>query len=282
MRDGHVQPRLESTYFGDEGSDYARMGRVLEYTARKHCPHWAVNVRPIVPEPVQGTERSAYFIANTQKLDIWCRTIEEAPAGDRVLLLDSDTLFVNGIDDIWDRDFDIAYTVRPEYIIPINTGAVFVRVTPETRAFMRRWREETTAMYRDVPHHLKWKEKYGGITQASLGCLLERGDHGLNLLTVLCAEWNCEDSAWGHFDPAFTRILHVKSGLRRLIFGGDVGPPQEPWWTNEDLMPLARYWHGLEREALRAERDAAAAGPSVPDAPIAAPPGAGTAREVFA
>lgn len=251
------RPRLESTYFGEEGSSYTRMGRVLEYTARRHCPGWAVNVTPIVPEPVRGTERTAYFVANTQKLDIWCRTIIEAPAGDRILLLDSDTFFVNGIDDVWDRDFDLAYTVRPEYIIPFNTGAVFVRVTPETKAFMARWQEETGAMYRDVPHHLKWKEKYGGITQASLGCLLETWDHGLNLLPLPCTEWNCEDSAWGEFDPGFTRILHVKSGLRRLIFEGDVGRPQHPWWTNEDLAPLAAHWHALEQEASQARAHAA-------------------------
>ncbi|HEX8393194.1 MAG TPA: hypothetical protein VF665_12690 [Longimicrobium sp.] len=279
MTDLKSRPRLESTYFGGEGSEYARMARVLAYTARKHCPDWIVNVRATVPEPVHGTERSAYFIANTQKLDLWCRTVDEAAEGDRMVLMDADTYFENGIDDVWDREFDIAYTVRPEYIIPINTGAVFVRVTPGTRAFMQRWREETAAMYADVPHHLKWKEKYGGITQASLGCLLERGGHGLNLHTLPCTEWNCEDSAWGRYDPAVTRIVHIKSGLRRLIFNGDVGHAQHPWWTNEDLAPLAARWLAVEREAEQAE---AAAAPPASDQTPAAPAGAAPFQEVFA
>lgn len=292
------QPRLEAPYFGDEGGIYARMAHVLDYTARRHCPGWAVNVRRIEPEPVPGTQREYKFVANTQKLDDWCRVIREAPIGDRICLIDGDVFFVNGIDDVWDRDFDIAYTVRPEYIIPINGGVVFVRVTPETRAFMERWRQVNAAMYGDEVFHMEWKVKYGGLNQASFGCLLETWDHGLNLLTLPCTEWNCEDSAWGEFDPAFTRILHVKSGLRRLIFDGDVGPPQEPWWTNEDLMPLARYWLALEEEATQAEEDAAAgaSGPGrVPLHPdlflpsrgyrtdtIAAPAGAPQAEEVLA
>ena len=175
----------------------------------------------------------------------------EAPLGDRICLIDGDTFFVNGIDDVWDRDFDLAYTVR-DFIIPFNGGVVFVRVTPRTQEFMERWRQVNAAMYHDVSYHMKWKEKYGGLNQASFGCLLEDG-HGLDLLTLPCTEWNCEDSCWGAFDPARTRIVHVKSGLRRLIFQGDVGPPQEPWWTNDDLMPLARRWHALERAARQAE-----------------------------
>lgn len=259
MSDRSKQPRLESLYFGAEGSRYARMARVLDYTARRHCPNWAINVRAVEPEPVQGLQRETLLVVNTQKLDLWCRTIIEAPVGDRICLMDSDTLLVNGLDDAWDLDFDFAYTVR-DYIIPINAGVLFVRVTPETKAFMQRWSDVNAAMYADVPYHLQWKEKYGGMTQASLGSILESDDHGLNLLTLPCREWNCEDSSWGEFDPAVTRVLHIKSGLRELIFRGDVGPPQYPGWTNEMLMPLADHWKALEREAEEAAKPAAVPG----------------------
>ncbi|HEX2206412.1 MAG TPA: hypothetical protein VHG93_01960 [Longimicrobium sp.] len=293
MRDHHRRPRLEGPYFGGEGSIYARMGRVLDYTAQRHCPGWTINVKPVEPEPIRGVRRDARFVVNTQKLDLWCRTIVEAPVGDRICLIDSDTFVVNGIDDVWDRDFDLAYTVR-DYIIPFNSGVMFVRVTPQTKAFMQRWRDENAAMYGDVSCHMKWREKYGGMTQASLGRLLERDDHGLNLLTLPCGEWNCEDSCWGDFDPARTRIVHVKSGLRRLIFQGDVGAPQYPWWTSENLMPLARRWHALERDAKKAEEYAAirswfGAVPTTAldfgarfNETIAASVGAAEAEEVFA
>jgi len=253
MSDHDRQPRLESPYFGAEGSMYARMARVLDYTARRHCPGWAVNVRQTEPEPVIGERRRALLIVNTQKLGLWCRTILEAPVGDRICLIDSDTFLVNGFDGVWDQDFDIAITVR-DFVIPINTGVIFVRVTPQTKAFMQRWHDVNAAMYADIPFHTQWAEKYGGMTQASLGSILESGDHGLNVLNLPCREWNCEDSSWGEFDPAVTRVLHVKSGLRRLIFTGDVGSPhhpgwlQHPGWTNEDLAPLARHWLALEQE----------------------------------
>lgn len=287
------RPRLEGPYFGDEGSIYARMARVLEHTARKHCPEWRINVSAVQPEAPRGARRESKFLVNTQKLDLWCRIITEAPLGDRICLIDSDTFLVNGMDGVWELDFDLAYTVR-DYIIPINAGVLFVRVTPRTRAFMQRWRRENAEMYADVAYHMQWKEKYGGMTQASLGRILEDGDHGLNLLELPCAEWNCEDSAWGAFDTASTRVVHVKSGLRRLIFQGDVGAPQHPWWTNQDLAPLAGRWHALEQEARQAEADAvirswfeteapaAAESGADPNETIAAPVRAARADKVFA
>ena len=259
MSDRHDRkPRLEAPYFGEEGGAYARMGRVLEYTARRHCPGWAVNVAAVHPAAVPGAQREATFVANTQKLELWCRIVREAPDGDRICLMDGDTFFENGIDDVWEREFDLAYTVR-DYIIPFNGGVLFVRVNERTKAFMERWRRENEAMYRDVDYHLAWKPKFGGLNQASFGRILEAGDHGLSILPLPCEEWNCEDSCWDRYDPAATRIVHVKSGLRRLIFNGDMGLPQYPWWTNEDLAPLARRWQALERQALRAQARAAAA-----------------------
>jgi hypothetical protein len=233
---------------------YARMARVLDYTARRHCPRWVVNVRQTEPEPVIGEHRETIAVVNTQKLGIWCRIILEAPVGDRICLIDSDTFLVNGLDDVWDRDFDIAITVR-DFVLPLNAGVVFVHVTPQSKTFMQRWYDVSAAMYADIPYHVLWRKKYGGMTQASLGNILESGDHGANVLTLPCREWNCEDSCWGKFDPAATRVVHVKSGLRRLIFNGDVGDPERPgWrqypgWTNEDLAPLARHWLALEQEA---------------------------------
>jgi hypothetical protein len=274
------RPRLEGPYFGAEGSIYARMARVLEHTAHTHCPGWRINVGAVQPEPLQGPQRESKFVVNTQKLDLWCRTINEAPIGDRICLIDSDTFLVNGLDDVWELDFDIAYTVR-DYIIPINAGVLFVRVTPRTREFFRRWRRETVEMYADVAYHMQWKEKYGGMTQASLGRILEDDDHGLNLLTLPCAEWNCEDSVWGTFDPASTRVVHVKSGLRRLIFQGDVGAPQHPWWTNDDLAPLARRWDALEQEAKKAD-EYAVIREFFNNETIAAPVRAARADKVFA
>jgi len=250
------RPRVEAPYFEGPSNMYTRMARVLEYTARQHCSRWAINVSAIVPEPISGSQREAKFVANSQKLDRWCQIITEAPTGSRILLLDVDTFFVNPIDDIWDHDFDLAYTVR-SYILPFNGGVVFARATPRTKAFMNRWREQNAAMYADEHYHMQWKQKYGGINQASFGCVLD-SDHGATLLKLPCVEWNCEDSCWHQFDPRLTRIVHVKSGLRRLIFEGRVWPRAEPYWTEERLTPLAERWLALEREATYADAEMSA------------------------
>lgn len=67
----------------------------------------------------------------------------------------------------------------------------------------------------------------------------------LDIRQLPCAEWNCEDSSWKHFDPAVTRILHVKSQLRSAIFGDDGRPAKA-----EHLVDV---WRRLERQML-AER----------------------------
>ncbi|HZG43904.1 MAG TPA: hypothetical protein VEY93_13135 [Longimicrobium sp.] len=202
---------------------------------------------------MHGLQRETLLVVNTQKLDLWCRTIIAAPVGDRICLTDSDTFLVNSRGDAWDLDFDIAYTVR-DYIIPINAGVLFVRVTPESKAFMQRWRDVNAAMYPDVPYHLRWKEKYGGMTPG------ERGQHPRERRPR--AEPSHPplprvESRGPGLGRAVTRVLHVKSGLRELIFRGDVGPPQYPGWTNAMLMPLADRWKALEREAEEAAKHAA-------------------------
>jgi hypothetical protein len=255
------RPRLESVYFDGPDSKYSRMARVLEHTAQRYCRGWAINVKTIAPEPVKSAINHAGCEANSQKLDEWCRTIMEAPIGDRILLIDADTFFTNPIDDIWDYDFDIAYTIRT-YDLPINGGVVFVRVTPETKEFVDVWRYKNNRMLADAEFHRQWKRLYGGINQASFGYLINSIEHRLNLLTLRCAEWNCEDSCWDTFDPGFTRIVHVKSGLRRWVFPPAPGDRSRHFLHPESVLrPLADRWYALEQEVL--EQDVAHA--TVPD-----------------
>ena len=43
-------PRLVSCYFGSGAAgQWPRLARVLELSARRHCPEWQVDVRAIVP-----------------------------------------------------------------------------------------------------------------------------------------------------------------------------------------------------------------------------------------
>lgn len=218
-------PKLEACYFLPErpsdAAIWTRLAAVLEASARVHCAGWDVQVRqlPPPPRPPWNGTCSSGFIGNTLKLEYWSTLVAEANEGDWLLLLDADTLILQPLDAIWDQPFDVAYTVRPPSCkYPLNAGVVFVRVSPGTVAFFRDWCAQNRIVLQNTFAVQPWRRQFGGLNQAALGKLLgERGAAGLTLLEVPCVEWNCEDSTWAAFDPALTRILHVKSALRAAV-----------------------------------------------------------------
>lgn len=67
----------------------------------------------------------------------------------------------------------------------------------------------------------------------------------MNLLGIPCVEWNCEDSAWESFDPRKTRIVHVKSALRRAIFDRNAEDMAKP-----GVARLVEMWKDIEAGVL--------------------------------
>jgi|GEM_PF-2050441 len=243
-----MKPVLEACYFGaDPDHLWVRMATVLRFTAETYCPNWEIQVRHVRPEPMRSALGIPSHVHNTQKMEHWYHVVTGAPDGARLLLMDADTMILRPLDDVWDRDFDIAYTVKEQTRFPFNSGVVFLRVSDRTRAFVEEWRRENRRMLGDSRHHQVWRKQYGGINQAALGYMLSKGDRaGVHLLTLPCCEWNCEDSSWARFDPATTRIVHIKSGLRRAIFFGLPLP-------SSGVAELTKTWKALERAALEAE-----------------------------
>lgn len=242
-----MTPRLIACVFG--GAPYDRLAKVLAATARQHCGHWDLRIAPITPavvDPLTGERLTSAIgkethVQNTQKMEAWAAAVEAAPDGTGMLLIDADTIIVRSLDDIWDREFDFAYTTKPSRF-PFNSGVVLLRANARSRAFVQRWRVENLAMLRDAQHHREWRNRYGGINQAALGRALEAGwTNDLQILELPCVEWNCEDASWRAFDPAVTRIVHVKSALRLAVLGL---APALPY-----LRPLVDLWRRLERAA---------------------------------
>ena len=237
--------RLESCFFAVPGIDqFPRLARVLEHTARKHCPNWQIRVRPMDWRRFQMYSRvSESNVANVQKIADWCDVVVAAPDGDCIALLDTDPFIVNPLDPVWKIPFDVAYTARPNScVMPINAGVVFVRVSPQTREFFLLWRDENIRMLADGDYHEFWMRRYGGINQAALGAVIHRKPV-VHMVDLPCVEWNCEDTTWSEFDDARTRIVHVKSGLRRAIF--NLSP------ATDVMRPLVRRWRALEHDANR-------------------------------
>ena len=252
-------PRLAACSFGTgAGEQWPRLARVLAATAAHHCPHWSRSIVALpVPPPIRRAGVTAAYGHNAHKTAWWAARVAEAPTGTRLLLVDVDLMILQPLDALWAEPFDLAYTVRTAARFPFNAGVVAVRVSDPIRAFMRRWDEMCLTLLGDPLLHLRYRRLYGGLAQAALGAVLEGHAPSLTMRTLPCAEWNCEDSAWRNFDPARTRIVHVKSGLRRAIFCGAPAPPP--------LRPLITLWRRLEQASLAAAAPAASAatGPQV-------------------
>ena len=243
----------EAVRLRDQGDMYERLARVLHYTAQAHCPDWSVLVERLDEkkleryEPASGNQSHVW---NTWKLDWWRRRIIDAPDGARVLLIDGDTFITRALDDAWSLDFDVAITMRHRHLtkppgisggIPFNAGVIFLRVTDRTRAFMESWWRANLRFLGSQAEHEPWRKRYAGINQAALGYLLEQAQHGCEVRELPCVEWNCCE--WALYDPEVTRIVHVKSGLRRVTF-------QRPGAaSNPRLQELAKLWRRIEQQS---------------------------------
>lgn len=240
-----MKPIVAAGFFPNGGNDpirqYERMARVLEHTLAVHCARWDRRVEEFSIDLKASRPMDDSYVWNTQKMLFWSRLVDETPDGAELLLLDADTIVLRPLDDLWAHQFDLAYTTKENTRMPFNTGVLALRLSPAIRAFHDRWVTEQLKMLRDQAFHVQYRHKYGGIHQAALGYLFERGDaKHLNVLKLPCAEWNCEDATWRQFSADRTRIVHVKSGLRSAVFGR--GP------CHAHLQPMVNLWRRLERE----------------------------------
>jgi hypothetical protein len=227
---------LASVWFG--GSEFGRMARVLETSARSWCPSWDVRVRQVTRPEFSGPRSSQAQIDNGWKLTLWTQIVNAEPDGSQVLIVDADTFVVGNLDELWETEFDFAYTGREQSRFPLNAGVIAVRVNDASRAFMSAWSARDKSFFNNDAARMPWRERYGGYNQASLGSLLEGGyPAGVRVGRVPCSKWNCEDSSWAGFGST-TRIVHVKGALRTSIFGTG--------WKR-DLAPLVRLWRDWER-----------------------------------
>ena len=250
------RPQLVASWFGtgSQGEMFRRLADVLEYSAVKHNPAWQVNVAHLEPPPHPSAIGQPSHEWNTQKMEHWVQRALAAPNGALVALLDGDTMVTGPLDEVWKKPFDVAYTIRDGDRLPLNAGVVFLRISDLTRAFMRDWWAWNLHFlnpmnYPDVngqkEPHAFWRRRYAGINQASLGYMLEKAPHGCQVLKLPCSIWNC--CSWERYEEGETRIVHVKSALRRRVFQLPPITPKTP-----KVQELCNLWHRMEAEAKAA------------------------------
>lgn len=235
--------------------DYGRLLRVFAASVAKHEPGATFTLVEIPPpmSPVPG--KALNFWYNTIKLREWVRVLEEID--DNVVLADCDMLMNAPLGDVFDEDFDVAYTERtetrmrcdaaslkywgPEPIrrMPMNGGIMLVKPTAPAREFFRLLLETNERLYQQTEEHLKWNVKYAGMNQAAFGCLFETGEYRAKIKAIPCRRYNAVDTDW-HTFGGDTVFLHVKSKLRRLVLSR-----QRPYGNLKAAMSA---WNDVARE----------------------------------
>ncbi len=172
-----------------------------------------------VPE-LQG--RPHWASSNHYKLKEWTDWLWTQPDGQLVLISDSDMFCVRSPDPRLLDPVGCIGLTRRSTKLPFNAGMIVVRTGPRALDFFDRWRAIDTRFFNDPAEHGPWRKKYAGINQASLGALLEGSPGQAEKVHWL----RCEDlnlcSPWGGWADA--SFVHVKSGLRKAVFGGHPPP----------------------------------------------------------
>jgi hypothetical protein len=229
--------KIISVYFDYDGDKkYSIMAKVLEESVKKNCPSADFELIKL-QQPRYRTKRC--FTSNTVKLAEWLRVMSET--NDNVIFMDCDMLVLNDLHNAFNSDFDIGYTKRNHSRIPYNGGVVFVKNTEKAHNFIALWKEINDKMYKDYSFHRKWRDKYAGMNQAAFGYIMEKCKFDAKLKVFECSEWNVCREDWGNVKEEITKIVHIKSGLRRTVFGA-----RHP---DSRLQKVVKLWFGYAVEA---------------------------------
>ena len=218
---------------------YLKLLDVFEWSVHQHIPDVDFCVHRIEAPDGTGVPKLA-FLSNHYKLEhIWLPEMRRAfDDGVNVIFADCDMLCLGDPSGLFDREFDIAYTQR-DMKLPLNGGIVFAKPTEDTLQFFEEWAHVDEAMYNDLMEHdgmqihQRWRSKYGGMNQASFGCMLEDGLHDAKVIGVPTLIYNAVDTDW-HKINSDTLFLHVKGGLRKKVMANEephgVFRPAMMWW----------------------------------------------------
>ena len=227
------------TWVFDRNQDirYSRMTRVFQRSLENQCIPCTVHTMPAPPP----TGRPHWMDSNHEKLLLWSQTVQELADGDLALISDSDMLCVSRpSQDLLDSVRFVGLTQRDKFY-PINGGMIVVRGSEEARRFFRAWVDSDTHLYTHATEHQRWRKKYAGMNQASLGRILETREDLASLIDyVPCDRTNmCKPWVPGWEDAHF---IHVKSELRKAVFDPRV------LRLHPGLAPIVDMWKTLERE----------------------------------
>ena len=205
--------KIITTYF-ERDIRYRKLLNVFYNSAKEKMPAIPIEVLSFQP-PVQKYTTNEINNHHWDTYYAFMAKINHALiTPSNVLMADNDLIFLNSVEDVWKKDFDVAITVR-NHRCRYNTGVCFARDTIAAKYFLTRWKDNTCAVANRFD--LREIQTWWGIDQASLNLTIKEGIK-LKLLELPCQEWNAEQTNWRNVTTR-TKIVHIKSGLRRIVFG---------------------------------------------------------------
>ncbi len=273
--------KIVTVQFDYPGKDrYKRLLTAFRNSVRYHMPD-AELVHVHLKPPVDMPARKKSFASNTVKLQAWIDQLNATT--EPVLLADCDMLMNAPVGDVWNYDFDLAYTYREESIgherrveplykvvngrkvrtgpkrhpmgpgtrfgdkrwPPFNGGVMFVRPTEPAIRFMRELLSVNNQMMKDQRFHQQYRDVYGGLNQAAFGYMMEHSkDDGLKAMKLPCSEWNACELHWSNYNGR-NRLIHIKSSLRKYVLGEKECPPQ--------YQSIVKLWSKFEKMKFKEE-----------------------------
>lgn len=143
------------------------------------------------------------------KHQVWAK--EARKANCPVVLMDTDTIILNDISEVFEQDFDIAITTRDSKNW-LNAGVVFVKPTQKAYRILELWTKEI-----DNAKNYRRKTGHAGYAQPVFVWLYNNNKFDGKIIKVPCNKYNCVQE-WGSYKTA--SVIHIKSGLRRSLMSG--------------------------------------------------------------
>ena len=168
--------QYDPTFYNNEGKMYKTMCDVLIKSIKKNIPHFEIDLHNAQPpnfNNFKGFNTKPSWASNIVKLEIWNDLIQKSNTGDKIALLDCDTLVTKDFSDVFNNDFDVAFTDKPEPEGTFNGGVIFVNVNDASKEFFNIFLKINYKMLEDKEFHEKYRKKYSGMNQSAMGYLYE-------------------------------------------------------------------------------------------------------------
>ena len=204
---------------------YKRLSNTLLKSIKKNTPQYKIDFFEIEPpdyKNYRGINTKPSWANNVLKLEKWNETVQNSNTGDKVVLLDCDTLVMKDFSSVFDDDFNIAFTDKPNPKGTFNGGVIFVNINDISKEFFNIFLDINYKMIENIQFHMKYRNLYSGMNQSAMGYMYEtyyknNKTNKYNLKIIPGKLYNQSNMHyWKTGEIGY--IIHYMSILRHYIF----------------------------------------------------------------